>query len=641
MSPLREDIVTSPEQVFNLIQKGERNRHVSSTDYNTHSSRSHTIFQLIIESRERNQSTTNSPNMVANRKLAVQKGPVRFSTLNLIDLAGSEKASSSVDRRREGAYINKSLLTLGNVISKLTEEKAGHIPYRDSKLTRILQPSLQGTCRVSVICTVSPAAGNQEESTNTLKFAQRIKQVKVRAERREIMDDKALLQKYRFEIEELRTKLMQLSNKETESSQLAAEKLRLEEELHQQQLVRIALKERIDHLTKLILTSSSYNTQAVTNAWNPAENDQAATSTRETNRKSKRMSFVIDTKRGPEIEKLEEALAQRSIEIERMQRQNDALSNTITQKDGYITQLLQEIQTLRAASSATTTDSVVQSLQREIHELKRTNEDLKKQLALSADAQKETALVNLDSSVSLTHQAAIDPDKFDEMAHELDISKERVAELEQETRQQKQRIQQLEAQSGNSSNTTAANNESSPSFSPYTDIYRNYTPAPSETPPPKKMSIPEPPNVDKMFSKSSPSPSLKARSRVTSNADLLTNLLRSQSKDQFPDADLPPPIKSELNQVTNSIGEGTNTGAGSDEVEREKSKRLQMAKASSERMAELETELTIAQAELSVAQLLLNYSPNLQRRKSSLRDSMDPSRPSTESASSSVNSPDN
>jgi hypothetical protein len=118
---------------------------------------------------------------------------------------------------------------------------------------------------------------NIEESVNTLKFAQRIKRVVTRATTNEMLDDeKALLQRYRVEIDGLKSKLNALTHKEVESSQLAAEKMRLEEELLQQQLVRTALKERIDHLTKLILTSSSFNTQAILNTWQPGPSGAGA-----------------------------------------------------------------------------------------------------------------------------------------------------------------------------------------------------------------------------------------------------------------------------------------------------------------------------------------------------------------------------
>ncbi|TPX30986.1 hypothetical protein SeLEV6574_g08568 [Synchytrium endobioticum] len=92
-------------------------------------------------------------------------------TKNLIDLAGSERATSNVERRAKGAFINKSLLTLGSVIAKITEEKSAHIPNRDSKLTRILQSALTGHARIPVICTISATLSCLEESHNTLKFA--------------------------------------------------------------------------------------------------------------------------------------------------------------------------------------------------------------------------------------------------------------------------------------------------------------------------------------------------------------------------------------------------------------------------------------------------------------------------------------
>ncbi|KAG0094867.1 hypothetical protein BGZ93_006682 [Podila epicladia] len=207
---------------------------------------------------------------------------VRVSQLNLIDLAGSEKASSDIERRKEGAFINKSLLTLGTVISKLTEERGAHIPYRDSKLTRILQSSLNGSARVSVISTISPSYLNVEESNNTLKFAARVKKVVTKAQTNQVMDDKALLEKYRREISELKAQLMLTAEatarapasgvngsgveldkaKQAELSRLLEkERLKHEEEMGEMNMVRNALKERIEHLTKLILTSSSINTK--------------------------------------------------------------------------------------------------------------------------------------------------------------------------------------------------------------------------------------------------------------------------------------------------------------------------------------------------------------------------------------------
>ncbi|ORX60403.1 kinesin-domain-containing protein [Hesseltinella vesiculosa] len=198
-----EKVVTNPHEVMDTILCGETNRHISTTDYNLHSSRSHTLFQMVIESRQ----SGNTPLYKSHSPRA--KASVKISQLNLIDLAGSEKAASNQDRRKEGAYINKSLLTLGTVIAKLTEpgKSAGHVPYRDSKLTRLLQSSLSGSARVVVICTISPTIFTVDESINTLKFASRVKKIVLRAKNEPIADDKTLLQQYKSEIDELKKKL--------------------------------------------------------------------------------------------------------------------------------------------------------------------------------------------------------------------------------------------------------------------------------------------------------------------------------------------------------------------------------------------------------------------------------------------------
>ncbi|KAF9362899.1 hypothetical protein BGX34_005285 [Mortierella sp. NVP85] len=299
VSPLKEEIVTTPSQVMRIIQRGDYQRHTSTTDYNTHSSRSHSIFQIVIESRERAPTapqspvSAGSPISLSGRRMSFGlKSPsaVRVSQLNLIDLAGSEKAATDAERRKEGSYINKSLLTLGTVISRLTDDKGSHIPFRDSKLTRILQSSLSGNARVSVICTISPSLLNVEESHNTLKFAARVKKIVTRAQTNQVMDDKALLEKYRREISELKAQLLLTAaevaagpasagpasagvrasigaggidkQKHAELSHLLEkERLKHEEEMMEMNMVRNALRKRIEHLTKLILTSQSVNSR--------------------------------------------------------------------------------------------------------------------------------------------------------------------------------------------------------------------------------------------------------------------------------------------------------------------------------------------------------------------------------------------
>lgn len=147
------------KEAIKIIDRCENNRKVGQTEYNERSSRSHTIFQVFIESKN--------------------------ATLSLIDLAGSEKATGSLERRKEGAYINKSLLALGTVINKIIKNE--YVSYRDSKLTRILQQSLDGNSNVVSLCMISPTSECLSESINTLKFAARLSKVELKDKKERII----------------------------------------------------------------------------------------------------------------------------------------------------------------------------------------------------------------------------------------------------------------------------------------------------------------------------------------------------------------------------------------------------------------------------------------------------------------------
>ncbi|XP_031473876.1 kinesin-like protein KIN-7E, chloroplastic isoform X1 [Nymphaea colorata] len=255
---IKEEVVLSPAHALSLIASGEEHRHVGSNNFNLLSSRSHTIFSLSIESSPRGEN--------------LGEEDVTLSQLNLIDLAGSESSKTETTglRRKEGSYINKSLLTLGTVIAKLTDGKATHIPYRDSKLTRLLQSSLSGHGRISLICTVTPASSNSEETHNTLKFAHRSKHVEIKASQNKIMDEKSLIKKYQREISSLKQELQQLkrgmmerpylsSNQEDLVNlklQLEAGQVKLQSRLEEEEQAKAALMGRIQRLTKLILVST-------------------------------------------------------------------------------------------------------------------------------------------------------------------------------------------------------------------------------------------------------------------------------------------------------------------------------------------------------------------------------------------------
>ncbi|KAH9991250.1 P-loop containing nucleoside triphosphate hydrolase protein [Russula vinacea] len=266
LAPLREEVVTSLAGVRAVISRGWAARRTASTDWNDRSSRSHSVFRVVIESRERGDTSggrqtpglSRPPTPGGPRLQSIGGRSVQTSVLSLIDLAGSEKATSDKERTREGKFINTSLLTLGTVIATLAENaskgKNDHVPFRNSKLTRMLQPSLSGDARISVICTLNPDVGAIAESTSTLLFAQRIKKVQLNAKKKEVVDTDALLERYRQEIEELKNRLAE-KEKEAEAPE-KGRRLSAREQLDESKAMR-DLNARIKQLTNLILTSQT------------------------------------------------------------------------------------------------------------------------------------------------------------------------------------------------------------------------------------------------------------------------------------------------------------------------------------------------------------------------------------------------
>ncbi|KAJ8759968.1 hypothetical protein K2173_010824 [Erythroxylum novogranatense] len=229
---LREEIVVSPPQVLDFMQFGESHRHIGETNMNVYSSRSHTIFRMIIESRDRTEDDSVGSSCDA----------VRVSVLNLVDLAGSERAAKTGAegvRLKEGSHINKSLMTLGTVIKKLSEgaeSNGGHVPYRDSKLTRILQPALGGNANTAIICNITLAQIHADETKSSLQFASRALRVTNCAHVNEILTDAALLKRQKKEIEELRAKLQGSHSEHLEEEILNLRNTLLQSELERERI---------------------------------------------------------------------------------------------------------------------------------------------------------------------------------------------------------------------------------------------------------------------------------------------------------------------------------------------------------------------------------------------------------------------
>jgi len=200
---MSEWAVRSPSDIYSLLQRGALNRATAATKMNDVSSRSHAVFVLTVEQMS----------IVENEgKKGGNDTRIKVGKLNLVDLAGSERirvTGATGKQLEESKKINRSLSALGNVIYALTDTKVGrkHIPYRDSKLTRLLEDSLGGNCKTTMMAMISPAHESFNESLSTLHFARRAKNIKNRPKINEDLDQKALIRQYEVELKKLRNEL--------------------------------------------------------------------------------------------------------------------------------------------------------------------------------------------------------------------------------------------------------------------------------------------------------------------------------------------------------------------------------------------------------------------------------------------------
>lgn len=187
-------VCKSIKEIEHVMTVGNQNRSVGATNMNLHSSRSHAIFIVTVEHSDLGPDG---------------KHHIRVGKLNLVDLAGSErqaKTGTSGDRQKEAIKINLSLSALGNVISALVDGKSSHVPYRDSKLTRLLQDSLGGNAKTIMVANIGPASYNYEETLTTLRYANRAKNIRNRPRVNEDPKD-ALLREFQQEISRLKAQL--------------------------------------------------------------------------------------------------------------------------------------------------------------------------------------------------------------------------------------------------------------------------------------------------------------------------------------------------------------------------------------------------------------------------------------------------
>ncbi|TFY60095.1 hypothetical protein EVG20_g7553, partial [Dentipellis fragilis] len=251
---LEEIPVKDAQDALRLLVKGSDRRQIAATKFNDHSSRSHSVFSITVHTKE---TSTMGDDLL------------RVGKMNLVDLAGSEnigRSGAENKRAREAGMINQSLLTLGRVINALVE-RSSHIPYRESKLTRLLQDSLGGRTKTCIIATISPARANTEETLSTLDYAMRAKSIRNRPEVNQRLTRNALLKEYIAEIDRLKADVLAAREKngiffsEDTWNQMSAEqeltKTEMEEAKRQVEIVDSQLRsvrEEFEESMKLLMT---------------------------------------------------------------------------------------------------------------------------------------------------------------------------------------------------------------------------------------------------------------------------------------------------------------------------------------------------------------------------------------------------
>ncbi|RDW75913.1 kinesin-domain-containing protein [Coleophoma crateriformis] len=245
---MEESHIKSAVDGIKLLQSGSHKRQVASTKCNDLSSRSHTVFTVTAYIK---RTGDNGEDYVSAGKL------------NLVDLAGSEniqRSGAENKRAAEAGLINKSLLTLGRVINALVD-RGSHIPYRESKLTRLLQDSLGGRTKTCIIATVSPAKSNLEETISTLDYAFRAKNIRNKPQVNQVVNKKTLLKEFTAEIERLKSELIAtrhrngvyLSNESYEEMTVESESRRIlsEEQAAKIETMETNLRNKVQELFSL------------------------------------------------------------------------------------------------------------------------------------------------------------------------------------------------------------------------------------------------------------------------------------------------------------------------------------------------------------------------------------------------------
>ncbi|KAI9755528.1 MAG: hypothetical protein M4579_004254 [Chaenotheca gracillima] len=402
---MEESHIKNAGEGIKLLRKGSHKRQVAATKCNDLSSRSHTVFTV-----------------TAYVKRIAENGEEFMSAgkLNLVDLAGSEniqRSGAENKRAAEAGLINKSLLTLGRVINALVD-KGSHIPYRESKLTRLLQDSLGGRTKTCIIATVSPAKSNLEETISTLDYAFRAKNIRNKPQVNQTISKKTLLREFTGEIEKLKSELIAtrqrngvyLSNENYEDMTNESESRRIlsDEQRAKIETMEANLRNKVQELFTL---TSSFNTLKKDNEGTKATLDDFKGVLEKT-------EFVLENTRQSLAQEnsLRKAHQETEEKLNVMGSQLLATVNkTVADVDGLHSKLrrksdLQSANRNHWKSSQAQVSDVTRLVEHRLHEFKGQQERLTEDLSLKMESFVKQELNNLIESRSYLEQKAADID---------------------------------------------------------------------------------------------------------------------------------------------------------------------------------------------------------------------------------------
>lgn len=333
---LKEFVVKSVEEMVQLQKKGSAQREVAGHNMNDRSSRSHTIFTIVVENSYLDQ---------------LGKEHIRIGKLNLVDLAGSERQSKTGaegEVLEQAIHINQSLATLGNVVSALVLGKK-HVPFRDSKLTKMLQDSLGGNSKTIMIANIGPADMNYEETVSTLRYANRVKQIKTKPKINEDPKD-AMIRQYQEELNKLKEELakaggggVQVDNGDGENGSIIQSyvpKEKIEEMENKLKQEKDVMEREMEKEKKKILESKNTAEDEKMNLLKKLEKKKEDQQVQQKNKekifeKLKKLEekFVIGTETEKKAKENEELLNKNQKELEEQIRKREELQKKINENE--------------------------------------------------------------------------------------------------------------------------------------------------------------------------------------------------------------------------------------------------------------------------------------------------------------------